>query len=136
MGTATTIYELRTISLGLQIGVLLIFVLSLIRLKTSKSKKEGITKHGKIITGGYALAVLSVLFMLYSAYNLTITGNAPSIVYIHGLFGAIALVLGFIFVINRWSWKTRKNMRIQLALWMLTFSVGILIYLIFTGKFA
>jgi len=131
-----TIYELRMISLGLQTGTLLILVLSLIILKTSKSKKEGITKHGKIVTGGYALAVLSVLYMLYSAYNLIITGNAPPIIYIHGLFGAIALTLGFIFVINRWSWKTRKNMRIQLALWVLTFSGGILIYLILTGKFA
>lgn len=129
-----TIYELRTISLGLQIATLLIFVSSLIILKTNKSKKEGIIKHGKIVTGGYALAVLSVLYMLYSAYNLIVIGNAPSVIYIHGLFGAIALTLGFIFVINRWSWKTRRNMRIQLALWVLTFSGGILLYLTFTGK--
>lgn len=134
LAAGTVIYELRMISLGLQIGVLLIFVLSLVVLKTTKPKKEGITKHGNIVNGGYALAVLSVLFMLYSAYNLIITGNAPSVIYIHGFFGAIALALGFVFVINRWSWKTRKNMRIQLILWLLTFSGGILLYLILTGK--
>ncbi|HII79097.1 MAG TPA: hypothetical protein HA261_01510 [Methanosarcina sp.] len=72
--------------------------------------------------------------MLYSAYSLIITGTAPSVIYIHGFFGAIALTLGFVFVANRWSWKTRKNMRIQLILWLLTFSGGILIYLILTGK--
>ena len=129
----TIIYNLRTISLGLQIGALLIFVSSLIVLK-KKSKKEGITGHGKIATWGYALALLSVLFMLYSAYNLTISGKAPSVIYIHSLFGATSLAFGFIFVINRWSWKTLKNMRMMLALWVLTFSGGILIYLTFTGK--
>jgi len=127
------IYNLRTISLGLQIGALLIFVLSLVVLK-KKSKKGGITGHGKIATGGYVLALLSVLFMLYSAYNLIVTGHAPSVIYIHGFFGTIAMALGFIFVINRWSWKTLKNMRIQLALWILTFIGGILLYLTFTGK--
>ncbi|MFZ2497246.1 MAG: hypothetical protein ACP5N0_08730 [Methanosarcina sp.] len=130
-----TTYELRAISFGLQIVALLIFVLSLIVLKATKSKREGVIKHGKIVTGGYALAVLSVFYMLYSAYNLIITGNAPSVIYIHGLFGAITLALGFIFVINRWNWKTRENMRIQLALWTLTFSGGMLLYLIFIGKF-
>jgi len=126
-------YNLRTISLGLQIGALLIFVLSLIVLK-KKSKKGGITGHGKMATWGYALALLSVFFMLYSAYNLIAAGHAPSVIYIHGFFGTLALALGFVFVINRWSWKTLKNMRIQLALWVLTFSGGILLYLTFTGK--
>jgi hypothetical protein len=114
----------------------LIFVLSLIVLKANKSKREGIIKHGKIVTGGYALAVLSVFYMLYSTYNLIIKENAPSVIYIHGLFGAITLALGFIFVINRWNWKTRENMRIQLALWTLTFSGGMLLYLILTAKFS
>ncbi len=127
------IYNLRTISLGLQIGALLLLVSSLIILK-KKSKKGGIKGHGKIATVGYSLAILSVLFMLYSAYNMAISGNAPPVIYIHGLFGGIALLLGFVFVINRWSWKTRKNMRIQLILWVLTFSGGLLIYLILTGK--
>ncbi len=131
-----TTYELRTISFGLQIVALLIFVLSLIVLKANKSKREGIIKHGKIVTGGYALAVLSVFYMLYSTYNLIIKENAPSVIYIHGLFGAITLALGFIFVINRWNWKTRENMRIQLALWTLTFSGGMLLYLILTAKFS
>jgi uncharacterized membrane protein YozB (DUF420 family) len=127
------IYNLRTISLGLQIGALLLLAFSLIILK-KKSKKGGIKGHGKIATVGYSFAILSVLFMLYSAYNLAISGKAPSVIYIHGLFGAISLTLGLIFVINRWSWKTRKNMRILLALWLLTFSGGLLIYLTFTGK--
>jgi len=97
----TIIYNLRTISLGLQIGALLIFVLSLIVLK-QKSKTGGITGHGKMATWGYALAVLSIIYMLYSAYNLTISGRAPSVIYTHGLFGAVSLAFGFIFVINRW----------------------------------
>ncbi len=129
----TIIYNLRTISLGLQIGALLLLLLSLIVLK-NESKKGGITGHGKMATWGYALAVLSVIYMLYSAYNLIISGRAPSVIYIHGLFGALSLAFGFIFVINRWSWKTRRNMRIMLALWVLTFTGGLMIYLTFTGK--
>lgn len=129
----TIIYNLRTISLGVQIGVLLIFLLSLIVLK-KKSKKGGIAGHGKTAIWGYALTFLSVLFMLYSAYNLTISGRAPSVIYTHGLFGAISLVSGFVFVINRWRWKTRRNMRILLALWALTFSGGVSLYLTFIGK--
>ncbi|AKB80100.1 hypothetical protein MSHOH_3617 [Methanosarcina horonobensis HB-1 = JCM 15518] len=113
--------------------VLLIFLLSLIVLQ-KKTKKGSIKRHGKLTTGGYVLAVLSVLFMLYSAYNVAIAGRALSVIYIHGLFGAISLIFGFIFVINRWKWKTRKNMRILLALWVLTFSGGVLIYLTFIGK--
>jgi hypothetical protein len=105
-------------------------------LTTNKSRKEGITKHGKITTWGYALALLSVLFMLYSAYNLATGGRAPSVIYIHGLFGAISLVFGFVFVTNRWKWKTRKNMIIFLALWLLTFGGGVLIYMAFTGRFS
>ncbi|WP_148704801.1 hypothetical protein [Methanosarcina siciliae] len=133
LGLETTIYSLRTISFGLQIGVLLLFLLSLIVLK-KKSRKGGMKGHGKIATGGYALALLSVLYMLYSAYNLTISGRDPSVIYTHGLFGAISLSFGFIFVINRWRWKTRRNMRILLALWVLTFIGGLSIYLTFTGR--
>ncbi|HIH94589.1 TPA: hypothetical protein HA338_11370 [Methanosarcina acetivorans] len=126
----TIVYNLRTISLGMQIVVLLLFLISLI----VKTKKGGIKEHGKVATGGYALAVLSVLYMLYSAYNLTISGRTPSVIYTHGLFGAISLAFGFIFVINRWRWKTRRNMRILLALWVLTFIGGLSIYLTFTGR--
>lgn len=114
----------------MQIVVLLLFLISLI----VKTKKGGIKEHGKVATGGYALAVLSVLYMLYSAYNLTISGRTPSVIYTHGLFGAISLAFGFIFVINRWRWKTRRNMRILLALWVLTFIGGLSIYLTFTGR--
>ncbi|AKB23014.1 hypothetical protein MSWH1_2743 [Methanosarcina sp. WH1] len=109
-------------------------MLSLVELK-KKSKKGGMIGHGKMATGGYVLALLSVLYMLYSAYNLTISGKAPSVIYTHGLFGATSLAFGFIFIINRWSWKTRRNMRILLALWVLTFSGGISFYFAFTGKF-
>lgn len=55
-------------------------MLSLIVLKKTRPKKEGMTKHGKIVNRGYAFAVLSVPFMLYSVYSLMITGTAPEVI--------------------------------------------------------
>lgn len=116
---------LRRISLGLQITSLLTFIIGFIALKTAKSKKEGVIRHGKINTAGYILGLLSLLYMAYSGFKLITSRKAPAAVFIHGPFGAVTLALSTLFVTNQWSWKTVKNMRTFVALWLLTFSGGV-----------
>ncbi len=122
------INKLRKISLKLQVSTLLTYMLGFIVLKLSGSKKEGIPKHGKINTFGYALGALSLLYMLYSGIKLTIARTAPTILYVHGFFGLITLALSSLFVANRWSWKTVKNMRTLVVLFLSTFSGGIYLF--------
>lgn len=122
------INKLRKISLKLQVSTLLTYMLGFTVLKLSGSKKEGIPRHGKINTFGYALGALSLLYMLYSGTRLIIARAAPVILYIHGFFGLITLVLSTLFVANRWSWKTVKNMRILVVLFLSTFSGGVYMF--------
>lgn len=122
------INKLRKISLKLQVSTLLTYMLGFIVLKQSGSKKEGIPRHGKINTLGYALGALSLLYMLYSGIRLTIARTAPAILYVHGFFGLITLALSSLFVANRWSWKTVKNMRALVVLFLSTFSGGIYLF--------
>jgi hypothetical protein len=122
------INKLRKISLGLQVSTLLTYMLGFAALKLSGLKKDGIPRHGKINTFGYALGALSLLYMMYSGLRLIIARAAPAILYIHGFFGLITLVLSTLFVANRWSWKTVKNMRILVVLFLSTFSGGVYMF--------
>ncbi len=67
---------------------------------------------------------LSLIYMAYSATRLIIAGKAPAAVFIHGPFGLVTLALSSLFVANRWSWKTVKNMRALVVLFLSTFSGG------------
>ncbi|ADE35685.1 hypothetical protein Mmah_0150 [Methanohalophilus mahii DSM 5219] len=72
--------------------------------------------------------------MAYSAYLSIIgTGSIPPLVLAHGSLGIIALVLGALFVTNRWSWKTKKYMRIELVLWLAVLLGGTYLYLAING---
>lgn len=122
------INQLREVSLGLQVSTLLTYIFGFIALKLSGLKKDGILRHGKINTFGYTLGALSLLYMLYSGIRLIIARAAPLILYIHGLFGIITLALSSLFVANRWSWKTVKNMRVLVVLFLSTFSGGVYMF--------
>lgn len=126
MGVGTN--QLRKISLKLQVSTLLTYMLGFIVLKLSGSKKEGIPRHGKINTFGYTLGALSLLYMIYSGLRLIIAREAPVVLYIHGFFGLITLVFSSLFVANRWSWKTVKNMRTLVVLFLSTFSGGVYLF--------
>lgn len=122
------INQIRKISLGLQISTLLTYMLGFTALKLSGSKKEGIPRHGKINTLGYTLGALSLLYMLYSGFRLITARAAPAVLYIHGPFGLVTLALSSLFVANRWSWKTVKNMRVLVVLFLSTFSGGVYMF--------
>jgi hypothetical protein len=103
-------------------------MIGFIALKTAGSKKKGIFRHGMINTAGYVLGFFSLLYMGYSALRLIISRKAPAAVFIHGPLGAITLALSTLFVTNQWSWKTVKNMKTFVALWLLTFSGGVYLF--------
>lgn len=134
MGMGSGINQIRKISLKLQVSTLLIYIIGIAALKKSRSKKEGISIHGKINTSGYMLGALSLLYMAYSATRLILTGKAPAAVFIHGPFGLVTLALGSLFVANRWSWKTVKNMRILVVLFLSTFSGGIYLFSVLSKR--
>jgi hypothetical protein len=123
-----SINQLRKISLRLQVLTLLTYMLGFTVLKLSGSKKEGIPRHGKINTFGYTLGTLSLLYMMYSGLRLIIARAAPAILYVHGFFGLITLILSSLFVANRWSWKTVRNMRTLVVLFLSTFSGGVYLF--------
>lgn len=120
--------RLRRISLKLQVTSLLTYIIGFIALKTAGSKNKGIYRHGKINRVGYVLGFFSLLYMAYSALSLIISRKAPAAVFIHGPLGAITLSLSTLFVANKWSWKTVKNMRTFVALWLMTFSGGLYLF--------
>ena len=102
--------------------------------------KDSVSKHGNIIKIPYIILIITGIFMISSAINvlnLWLQGvSLPSfliLIPIHGFVGTLTLILGFLFVMNKWSWKTKKNMRIELALWILSFSGGTLLYLLGSG---
>ena len=118
----------RIFSLGLQITSLLTYIIGFIALKTAKAKNKGVFRHGIINTAGYLLGFLSLLYMGFSALRLIISKKAPAAVFIHGPLGAVTLALSTLFVTNQWSWKTIKNMKAFVALWLLTFTGGVYLF--------
>jgi hypothetical protein len=132
MGTG--INRIRKISLELQVSTLLTYIIGIAALKKSRLKKNGIPIHGKINTSGYMLGALSLLYMAYSATKLILAGKAPAAVFIHGPLGLVTLALSSLFVANRWDWKTVKNMRTLVVLFLSTFSGGVYLFLVLSKR--
>jgi len=57
-----------------------------------------------------------------------------SLILIHSLIGIVVLAMGFVFAINKGSleikegWKTKRNIQILEALWIINFISGTFIY--------
>ena len=128
------INKIRKISLGVQVSTLLTYITGIAALKKSRLKKDGILKHAKINTAGYLMGSLSLIYMAYSATRLIIAGKAPAAVFIHGPFGLVTLALSSLFVANRWSWKTVKNMRALVVLFLSTFSGGVYLFSVLSKR--
>ncbi|WP_410508664.1 hypothetical protein RSJ42_18360 [Methanosarcina hadiensis] len=134
MRMGSGINRIRKISLKLQVSTLLTYIIGIAALKKSRLKKDGIPKHGKINTAGYMIGALSLLYMGYSATRLILTGKAPAAVFIHGPLGLVTLALSSLFVANRWSWKTVKNMKILVVLFLSTFSGGVYLFSVLSKR--
>ena len=45
------------------------------------------------------------------------------------LLGILTIFVGILFVTNRWKWKVKKYMDLEILLWTGTFLLGITVYL-------
>ncbi len=99
--------------------------------RLGKLSKYKLKIHDIIFTFAYLLIILSLPHMINFAYFIVISHRISSLILIHGLIGIVVLVMGFVFVINKGSlrikreWKTKRNMRILEALWIINFILGI-----------
>jgi nitrate reductase gamma subunit len=68
--------------------------------------------------------------MINFTYDAIISQAVSPIILIHSVIGLVILVLGFVVMINRRSWKikrrwkTKVNMRVLLVLWLVNFTLG------------
>ncbi|WP_048106107.1 hypothetical protein [Methanosarcina barkeri] len=123
-------YESMLISFNLQKIALILIVTGFIILRIGKLNKEKLNRHDIISTFGYLLVVLSVPYMINFTYDIIVSQTVSSVILIHSLIGIVILLLGFVVVINRRSWKikrrwkTKANMQTLLVLWLVNFILG------------
>ena len=92
-------------------------------------KRKSMAKHGKIAGVAFYLALPSVFYMLYSrARGLTLP-YYNSLLGLHMLLGILTIFTGILFVTNRWKWKVKKYMDLEIILWTGTFLLGITVYM-------
>ncbi len=117
-------FMLSDLSLLIQI---IVFVLLLYAFYITR---ESIVKHGKIAGIAFYIALPSIFYMVYSrirARGLELP-DYHSIFGIHIIFGILSILLALIFVTNRWKWKRKRYMDLEILMWTVTFLLGITIY--------
>lgn len=119
-----------SISFELQRIALVFVVMGFIILRAGKLNKDKLKSHDIVSTFAYLLVILSVIYMINAAYDAIISQSVSLEIVIHALIGIIIIVLGFVVVVNRrtWKlarkWKTKKNMQILLVFWVINFIIG------------
>jgi hypothetical protein len=122
--------EFMTISFDLQKIALVFVVIGFIILRVGKLNKDKLKSHDLVSTFGYVLVIFSVPYMINAAYDAITSQSLSFEIVIHALIGIIILILGFVVVINRrtWKfkrkWKTKRNMQILLVIWVINFIIG------------
>lgn len=117
-------------SFDLQKIALILIIIGFIIVRVGKLSKGNLNKHDMISAFGYLLVVLSVPHMINFTYDAIVSQTVTPVILIHSLIGIVILILGFIVVINRRSWKikrrwkTKVNMQILLVLWLVNFILG------------
>ena len=122
-------------SQGLQ-RIALIFILIgfvAMRVKLGTLNRYKLRIHDVFLTITFLLLILSLPRMINFVYFSIVRGNVTPLILVHSLLGVVVVVIGFIFVINKGSirikrsWKTKRNMQILTALWVVNFILGIFI---------
>jgi NADH:ubiquinone oxidoreductase subunit 2 (subunit N) len=122
--------EFMTISFDLQKIALVFVVIGFIILRVGKLNKDKLKSHDVVSTFSYMLVILSVPYMINAAYDAITFQSLSHEIIIHALIGIIIIILGFVVVINRrtWKferkWKNKKNMQILLLIWIINFMIG------------
>jgi uncharacterized membrane protein YozB (DUF420 family) len=126
-----------TISLAIQITVLVLLIIAW----TLKNRKK-FRQHGITMTTAVVLHIITILYvMIPSLYNFTSSPGAIAldlpviITFIHVALGFITLALG-IWLVTSWHFSTdlktcfsnRKLMKPTIALWIIAILLGIVLY--------
>ncbi|PAV13823.1 hypothetical protein ASJ81_16510 [Methanosarcina spelaei] len=123
-------YESMLISFNLQKIALILIITGFIILRVGKLSKGKLNRHDIISAFGYLLVILSVPYMINFTYDIIVSQTVSPVILTHSLIGIVILLLGFIIVINRRSWKikrrlkTKANMQTLLVLWLVNFILG------------
>lgn len=96
-------------------------------------KRESIVSHGKVARFAFYLTLPAVFYMLYNRVRGLTLPNYNSLLSLHMLLGVLTIFTGILFVTNRWKWKVKKYMDLEILLWTGTFLLGITIYMLLFG---
>ena len=119
-----------SISFDLQKIALIFVFIGFIILRMGKLNKDKLNSHDIVSTFAYVLVILSVSYMINAAYDAIISQSISLTIVIHALIGIIIIILGFVVVVNRrtWKlerkWKTKRNMQILIGMWVINFIMG------------
>jgi len=132
------IYQLiATISLSLQIAVLVLLVGGY-KLKRMKKFRQ----HGIAMLTAVVLHTITILAVMIPSFRAIISEEFPVIILavtsLHGIIGIMTEFLG-VFIVASWRLRTslqycqpkKKLMRLTLILWLTALFIGILVYLHF-----
>ena len=118
------------ISYDLQRIALVFVLIGFIILNAGKLNKDKLKSHDIVSTFAYVLVILSLPYMINSAYNAIISQSVSLEIVFHALIGIIIIVLGFVVIVNRRTFKlerklkNKKNMQILLMTWVINFIIG------------
>ena len=132
------IYTLvATVSLVLQIAILILLFGSLTLKNKKKFRQHGITML--IAVALHTTSILAVMIPSFAAIgSANLAATISSIAYIHGITGILAEIFG-VLIIASWRLRTslqycapkKKLMRLTLVFWIIALFLGILLYLHF-----
>jgi hypothetical protein len=135
-GLISISYDLQRIAVAL---VLIGFIA--MRVKMDKLNKYKLKIHDWLLTLTYLLLILSLPRMVNFTYFSIISHRISPLILLHSLMGILVVVIGFIFVINKGNlkikraWKTKRNMQVLAALWVINFAIGYYILVSFIARF-
>jgi len=126
------------LNLLLQLGILVIL---LVGVKFGKEKTaKSLKMHGRIMTIAVVLNAVGILFVMIPSFiayfsaplkELSLVGVLSTS--IHASFGGLAEALGIAFVLEKKPKKVRMWMRLTTLFWIITFVLGVSLYLQIAG---
>jgi hypothetical protein len=122
--------EFMSISFDLQKIALVFVIIGFILLRVGKLNKDKLKSHDIVSTFAYVLVILSLPYMINSAYNAIISQSVSLEIVFHALIGIIIIMFGFVVIVNRRTFKlerklkNKKNMQILLVIWVINFIIG------------
>jgi hypothetical protein len=99
------------ISYDLQRIALVFLLIGFIILNAGKLNKDKLKSHDIVSTFAYVLVILSLPYMINSAYNAIISQSVSLEIVFHALIGIIIIVLGFVVIVNRLTFKLERKLK-------------------------